>query len=130
MDQATHRRVRQRAGNGCESCLLPQEWSPLARLQIEHITPRKHGGSDDDENLGLACIHCNSHKGSHLTGIDPVSGATVELFDPRKQNWTDQFSWNGVAITGVTPCGRTTVRVMNMNSDDMLSLRTVATDPG
>jgi hypothetical protein len=30
----------------------------------------------------------------------------------------------------VTPCGRTTVRVMNMNSDDMLSLRTVATDPG
>jgi 5-methylcytosine-specific restriction endonuclease McrA len=83
MDQATRQGVRVRAGDQCEYCRLPQEWSPLARLQIEHIRPKKHGGTDDDGNLALACIHCNCHKGSNLTGIDPQTEEIVELFNPR-----------------------------------------------
>ena len=43
----------------------------MAVLHVEHIVPRMHGGSDDLENLALACIDCNLHKGSNLTGIDP-----------------------------------------------------------
>jgi hypothetical protein len=107
---------------------LPQEWSPLARLQIEHITPRKHGGSDDDGNLALACIHCNLHKGSNLTGIDPTTGEIVELFNPRKQKWVKHFLREGFQIEGLTPCGRATVRVMNMNSEEMLQVRIAASD--
>ncbi|PCJ13055.1 MAG: hypothetical protein COB10_06210 [Planctomycetota bacterium] len=52
----------------------------MARLQVEHIRPKKHGGADDEANLALACIHCNSHKGSNLTGIDPQTEEIVELF--------------------------------------------------
>ncbi|MFN8709031.1 MAG: HNH endonuclease, partial [Planctomyces sp.] len=51
MNAAIRRHVRQRAQDRCEYCGLRQEHSPLAALQIEHITPRKHGGSDELENL-------------------------------------------------------------------------------
>lgn len=30
---------------------------------IEHILPRTHGGTDDVENLALACARCNAEKG-------------------------------------------------------------------
>lgn len=30
---------------------------------IEHIAPRTHGGTDDVDNLALACKRCNSEKG-------------------------------------------------------------------
>src|SRR5438128_9204107 len=71
MDRRTREFVRHRAGNRCEYCGLPQELSPVAQLQIEHIIPRKHGGSDQDYNLAMACIDCNLAKSSKLTGIDP-----------------------------------------------------------
>lgn len=128
MDAATRERVGQRAGDRCEYCQLPQEWSPLARLHVEHVRPKKHGGADDDENLALACVHCNLHKGSNLTGIDPATGDIVELFNPRKQAWGDHFRWDSLQIVGLTPCGRTTARVMNMNSEDILRLRTAAAE--
>ncbi len=62
MNTATKALVRQRAGQRCEYCQLRQEDSPLAVLHIEHVIPKKHGGSDDLENLALACIDCNLHK--------------------------------------------------------------------
>lgn len=52
---------------------------------MEHIRPRKHGGSDDESNLCLACIDCNLHKGANLTGIDPVTEIMTPLFHPRQQ---------------------------------------------
>ena len=75
--------VRARAGNRCEYCQLHQDDSLLAALHIEHIVPKKHGGSDDTDNLALACIDCNLHKGSNLTGIDPETNEVTELFHPR-----------------------------------------------
>lgn len=83
MDRHTRQSVRERAKNRCEYCGLSQELSPVAQLQIEHIIPRKHGGGDDEQNLALACIDCNLAKSSNLTGIDPASGAIVQLFNPR-----------------------------------------------
>jgi hypothetical protein len=115
--------VRTRASNRCEYCQLPQEDSPLAPLHIEHIIPQKHGGSDDLDNLALACIDCNLHKGSNLTGIDPETNEVMELFHPRLQEWSTHFAWDGISIVGLTAIGRTTVRVLAMNSDDQLALR-------
>ena len=71
--------VRQRAQNACEYCHLHQEDSPLAALHVEHIIPKIHGGSDDVENLALACIDCNLHKGTNLTGFDPETNVITEL---------------------------------------------------
>jgi 5-methylcytosine-specific restriction endonuclease McrA len=123
MNDAAKARVRERAGKRCEYCRLDQEDSPLAALHVEHIIPRKHGGTDDADNLALACVDCNLHKGPNLTGIDPETGKVTRLFNPRHDLWDDHFERQGIHIAGKTPIGRTTVRVLNMNSDDQLALR-------
>ena len=123
MTAATRAFVRQRAEHRCEYCQTRQEDSPLAALHIEHIRPLKHGGSDDESNLCLACIDCNLHKGSNLTGIDPLTNAVTLLFHPRKQQWDEHFRWEGIHIVGTTDVGRATIRVLCMNSDEQLELR-------
>ncbi len=103
MDSATRILVRTRAGNCCEYCLLPQDSCSLTH-HIEHI----------DSNLALACHRCNLRKGPNLTGIDPITGGIVPLFDPRKDRWLDHFRLGGAVIEG-TAVGRTTVKVLAMN---------------
>jgi 5-methylcytosine-specific restriction endonuclease McrA len=123
MTEAVRHLVRQRAKHRCEYCQLHQDDSPLAALHIEHIRPIKHGGTDALENLCLACIDCNLHKGTNLTGIDPETDEITPLFHPRKDNWDEHFRWNGTRIAGHTAVGRATVRVLDLNGDDRLDLR-------
>jgi hypothetical protein len=75
------------------------------------------------DNLALACIDCNLHKGSNVAGYDPETGQLSELFHPRLQRWADHFAWQGVLIVGITPVGRTTVEVLQMNAEERLRLR-------
>lgn len=123
MDAATKLLVRERADNRCEYCQLHQADSPLATLHIEHIIPKKHSGSDDIDNLALACIDCNLKKGPNLAGLDSETNEITVLFHPRRHRWGEHFAWDGVYIVGKTAIGRTTVRVLDMNSDDQLNLR-------
>jgi hypothetical protein len=123
MGPSTKAEVRERAGNACEYCRLHQDDSPLAALHLEHIIPKVHGGENHPDNLALACIDRNLHKGTNLTGIDPKTAIVTELFHPRKHRWDEHFEWLGIYLTGKTAIGRTTVRVLNMNSDDQLALR-------
>jgi 5-methylcytosine-specific restriction endonuclease McrA len=123
MNERTKARVRERAGDRCEYCQLEQNDSPLAALHIEHIIPKAHGGTDALDNLGLACIDCNLHKGPNLTGIDPQTKRITQLFHPRRDKWDEHFKWRGKYVMGKTAIGRTTIRVLHMNSEDQLSLR-------
>lgn len=123
MTEAVRQLVRQRAKHRCEYCQLHQDDSPLAALHIEHIRPIKHGGTDAAENLCLACIDCNLHKGTNLTGIDPETDEITPLFHPRRDNWAVHFGWNGTRIAGRTAVGRATIRVLDLNGEDRLDLR-------
>jgi hypothetical protein len=122
MDAVTSQLVRERAGNCCEYCRLPQDFSGL-RFHIEHIVARQHGGTDAPENLALACPECNFHKGTNLTGIEPDTGHITPLFHPRKDQWDEHFARDGVHILGQTAVGRTTAWLLEMNSGDRLQLR-------
>jgi 5-methylcytosine-specific restriction endonuclease McrA len=62
-DRALRERVGARALRRCEYCHLQQALVPLVVFHVDHIVARKHGGGDGDENLALACFHCNLHKG-------------------------------------------------------------------
>jgi hypothetical protein len=98
----------------------------MARLEIEHILPRAQGGSDAESNLWIACPLCNRHKGDKTTGVDPVSGQPVPLFNPRTQLWHEHFRWDdaGIRIVGLTPIGRATVVVLHLDDDpDALVVR-------
>ena len=123
MDAALRKLVRRRAGNRCEYCRLAQEDLPLATFHVEHITAKKHRGGDDESNLALACDQCNLHKGPNLSGIDPETGDVVELFHPRQQNWLEHFSVVAGRVIGLSPCGRATVIVCDMNSPDRAEVR-------
>lgn len=123
MNEATRAAVRRRADNRCEYCQLRQADSLLAALHVEHVIPRKHGGNDDLDNLALACIDCNLHKGPNLAGIDPETGDMVSLFHPRVQQWAEHFEWQGIYLAGRTSIGRATIQVLNINSDEQLALR-------
>lgn len=66
---------------------------------------------------------CNLHKGPNLTSIDSLTGAVVLLFHPRRDDWHEHFHWSGVEIVGITPTGRATVRLLQMNEPRRLRLR-------
>jgi hypothetical protein len=122
MDEEARELVRRRAGGQCEYCRLPQEHSEL-RHHIEHIVAKQHGGSDDPENLALACHRCNLHKGPNLTGVDPQTGQVTRLFHPRRDRWADHFAVEGVRIAGLSAVGRATVQVLDVNDARRLDLR-------
>jgi len=115
--------VRQRAGNRCEYCHLPQ--AAFRRgFHIEHIVARQHGGSTSLDNLALACWSCNLKKGPNLSGIDPATGLVTALFHPREHEWLEHFSAHvatliplGIEIRGLTPVGRATARVLALNEE-------------
>ena len=123
MDRALREVVRRRAGNACEYCHIPQQATPLIPFHIEHIVSKQHGGTDNPGDLALACDRCNAYKGPNLTSIDPESGAVVPLFHPRRDAWSTHFAVPSGRIVGLTPTGRATVRLLNMNAPRRVELR-------
>lgn len=110
-------RVRAQAGARCGYCLSPQHLV-LGWLEIEHLMPTARGGSDEEDNLWLACRLCNNAKATQTEARDPVTGEQVPFFNPRRQRWSEQFAWSddGTRIVGRTPCGRATVIALQLNN--------------
>ncbi|MGC1219489.1 MAG: HNH endonuclease signature motif containing protein [Phormidesmis sp.] len=59
-------RVRKRAKSLCEYCHSPERISG-SRFTLDHVYPRSLGGSDDFENLALACSRCNQRRYNFIT---------------------------------------------------------------
>jgi hypothetical protein len=103
---------------------------PLFPFHVEHILPRKHGGSDDPKSLAWSCHFCNLSKACNLSGRDLTTGRIVVLFNPRRQRWHRHFAWKGGLLRGLTPCGRATIAVLNMNAPHRVDLRSTLTQAG
>jgi HNH endonuclease len=116
--------VRQRAAAACEYCALP-EYASVVPHQIDHIVGRQHRGSDEVDNLCLSCIRCNQKKGPNIASIDPETGIVAALYHPRRHSWVEHFAAVEATIIGLTPEGRTTVELMDMNNPDRVRLRDV-----
>jgi len=112
----TKRIVRERAKYLCEYCHSSERLS-ASRFTIDHITPKSLGGSDDLENLALACRRCNERRYNFVASIDPDSQETVPIFNPRLQKWDEHFVWGdqGTLIEGITPIGRATCIRLDLN---------------
>lgn len=78
-------------------------------------------------NLCLACRTCNGHKWQVAKARDPVSNRLVNLFHPRRQEWSKHFQWDtdGTRIIGLTSTGRATVEALRMNNDLIVNLRSL-----
>lgn len=77
--------VRERAKYRCEYCHYP-EFLSTSPLTIDHIFPRSLGGTDELNNLCLACRRCNERHYNFTTGIDPQTQEETLLFNPRTSN--------------------------------------------
>jgi hypothetical protein len=95
---------------------------PLS-FQIDHIVAEKHSWQSVKENPALACPHCNRYKGPNIAGIDPVTGELVRLFHPRVDIWDEHFRVEAGRLIGFTLAGRTTVEVLNMNTEERVAIR-------
>jgi hypothetical protein len=93
--------VRERAGERCEYCRVPQSALQL-RFQVDHI----------------------------IAGLDSQSGQLVRLFHPRTDDWNEHFQFVEALLVGTTSVGRATVQVLAMNADEPLRFRTALLQEG
>ena len=71
-------RVFDRDGRICRYCGSDEE-----PLHIDHIIPRKVGGTHDLENLQVLCKMCNLKKSSKDEGVFLAQTATPPVFSSR-----------------------------------------------
>ena len=118
--------VRKRAKYHCEYCKRPEKWVTL-NFEAEHIKPQSKGGSDDNDNLACACRECNQNKSNHEKSIDPQTNTEVQLFHPRKDNWSQHFEWDDdkSTIIAKTSVGRATIALLKMNESRIVEARKV-----
>jgi HNH endonuclease len=120
------RRIAEEAQYRCGYCQTQEVVSGIP-LTIEHITPKAKGGNDDNENLWLSCRLCNEKKGMLLEALDPDTGETAPLFNPRTQTWSDHFtcSEDGSRIIPKTAIGRATLDVLSLNDELRVHARAI-----
>ncbi|HEX2574095.1 MAG TPA: HNH endonuclease [Polyangia bacterium] len=66
---------------------------PISQATIEHIVPRTRGGTNDLENLALACARCNREKGirhdPRRSDAARAQEVITRLQERRRQRWRD-----------------------------------------
>jgi hypothetical protein len=117
-------RVSSQANYRCGYCLSAAAIIG-APMEIDHLIPESLGGLTEESNLWLACSLCNDHKSNRVAAADPESGASVRLFDPRRQKWVEHFRWSelGDKIIGRTATGRATVAALHLNRATLVAAR-------
>lgn len=114
--------IYNRANGICEYCHRKLHQGEI--WEAEHIKPSNIGGSNNPENLAVACTRCNKNKSSRTDNIDPITGLSVPLFNPRETNWETHFkqiqnahtdtskNHNFTYIVGITSIGRATAELL------------------
>jgi len=114
--------VIDRAGDRCEYCGLSQ-FGQEATFHIDHVIPRAANGPTIAANLALACVSCSLRKGTKQVEVDPETGETAVLFNPRSMVWDEHFRWDEVHVVPLSSTGRVTVVALSLNRPVILSIR-------
>ncbi len=119
----SRRLVASRAGFCCEYCGIAEDDSFLG-CEVDHIVSRKHGGSDEVENLAFACTPCNRSKGTDLGSLDDA-GRLVRFFNPRVDRWGNHFRIRNAQLESLTSIGAATERILDFNSPERVAERVI-----
>ncbi|MBK9016794.1 MAG: HNH endonuclease [Saprospiraceae bacterium] len=113
-------KVAERAGQRCEYCGLPAEYS-FFKFHIDHIVSLKHGGKTMLENLAYSCSICNEFKGTDIATVLDDPSHPVRFFNPRKDKWDEHFEVEDSAkINPKSLVGAATVKIFNLNHPDSI----------
>lgn len=87
--------------------------------------PLSRGGTNELDNLALACSGCNGRKYNKLEASDPVTGELAPLFNPRTQLWEDHLCWSEdySEVIALTSVGRVTIDVLQLNRRGLVNMR-------
>lgn len=80
----SRRNIFERDRNTCQYC---GRRMPRADVTVDHVVPRSRGGVDSWENLVLACMECNVHKGNRT----PEEARMPLIRRPVKPSWLPQL---------------------------------------
>jgi len=78
--------VIRRDGGTCQACGQPGK-------HVDHVVPRKLGGTDELSNLQLLCVQCNLSKGGRFFNSGRTPMTPLGSFAPRngsKLHYTDE----------------------------------------
>lgn len=67
---------------------IPLSDDEPAHGTLEHIVPRHHGGTDEPDNLAVACARCNQGKGKRLDkrrADDPTLARVIATLQARRR---------------------------------------------
>lgn len=73
-----------RDGSTCQYCGRSAPW---VRLEVDHVVPRSHGGSDHIDNLVTACFDCNRGKANtwntrrHFNAREEIAALSADYLD-------------------------------------------------
>ena len=74
------------------------------RIEVDHIVSRSHGGSDEVENLALACGWCNRHKSSYSSIYDVEGRPRTPRSSSVRANSLPQPFWTVRLLATVRNC--------------------------
>ncbi|MBT9315288.1 HNH endonuclease [Leptothoe spongobia] len=116
--------ISERANHRCEYCKAPEVVFNFP-FEVEHIIPLSRQGTNDVQNLALACRSCNLRKGNRVSGHQPDSDLEVPFFHPRRNEWSNHFQIDADSgnIIGLTSTGQVTVTSLEMNSPPQVTAR-------
>lgn len=117
-------RVRRRANFLCKYCHTDERWQ-LVQFTIDYIKPISAGGSDEFENLALACFHCNRRKSDKQVVFDSQTDSEILIFNPRKMIWLEHFYWSNdsLLILPQSAIGRLTIELLELNRFRIVQIR-------
>ncbi len=107
--------VARRANFRCEYCLIA-EVDSFFDHEVDHVISRKHGGSDEMDNLAYACVACNRYKGSDIGSLS-TGNRFVRFFNPRHDEWRTHFKIVGTEIIPLTEVAEVTIRIFRLNAE-------------
>jgi HNH endonuclease len=108
--------VAERANHACEYCRLPQGASFFV-FQIEHILSKKHGGTNDIQNLAYSCPICNRNKGTDLGTLVGNPPILTRFFHPRNDIWEKHFTIDTSGeIIANTEIAKATIKGLDLNN--------------
>jgi hypothetical protein len=121
--------IASRADYRCEYCKKPDIIANFS-FHIEHIISHQHGGQNHISNLAYACSWCNWKKGPNIATILNDKGILLPLFHPRNDAWLDHFMITDGIITGKTDIATGTIRLLDMNTPELIMERVELTAAG
>jgi hypothetical protein len=121
---AIQREIISLSNNRCEYCLYPTAFSPNS-FHFDHIIPLSKGGLSILKNLARVCGGCNGFKQDKTHYFDPFTYQLCNLYNPREHRWEDHFQWSddNLLIIGISPIGRASVELFQVNRQANVNLR-------